>query len=289
MKWIGYFLFIPFFLSIFSSTFWYFPTSIVDTSTVSQYKKILGNFNKDLIERKIGLEGIVRYRFPSDFKTPGGEYALKKVSFKPLDDFLVPWKGYDKPKDWGFVTEDTEDFNITIKIPVPNYPKLEGKTIDGNIEIDVIYPEITKKARGPIPGKYYLGVKKLVKPLSIHIFTSDQLDLLSDLSKRMWYVQICSIALFFLLAMAILIFSYGLEEQYAVTLVLIFFLSLAFSIATSVYVVSLIVPGWQTALFKILLAIFLFFLFGLLCLVISFLALARLIGKIFKVDLFHLK
>jgi len=156
--------------------------SLIMPSILSEHRTLLDDYNKDLESRVIGAGDIVEFKFPSESKSVDGRYAVSGVAFIPHDESLPPWDGNEKPVDWGDkITGDMKDFDIFLEIPVPEDPRLEGNTIIGTIEMTLTYPVETRSSAGIIPGKFEDRSEDLEKPISIHVFTPDQIEHVTEL------------------------------------------------------------------------------------------------------------
>lgn len=157
----------------------------------SKYHEIMKDYNKFTDKRIIGLGDIVVFEIPSKRALEGHikksinrYYELQNVIFKPSDDELKLWLCEDKPREWDeLISGDMKFFKISININIPENHNLEGKTVDGILEARVIYP--VKTTGGGLIGRFYNEGVNIDEPLSIHIFTNNELEELSTLRRGM--------------------------------------------------------------------------------------------------------
>lgn len=184
-------------------------SSVVDPSSTSQYDTILDGYNEGFRIRRIKCGTVAEFRFPSERESISGEYALSDVAFMPTDPSFAPWECEEKPRTWGStMSGDMESFDVSVMIPVPDDARLEGKTVEGKLEMTLMYPKETKGSGGVIPGEFVSKREDLTKPVSIHIFTADEMNLLTEAFDRMTMIWYVSMPLFFFGSIFLILLSY---------------------------------------------------------------------------------
>ena len=161
------------------------PTFIVPW-TASKYRALMSDHNKEAKDKKdriIGIGSEVKLELPGE-RSIGGHYAIRSARFVPSDSKLSRWKGKEKSRDWGeSLVEDMKGFDIEVQILVPDDPKLEGRTVDGELHVDFVYPVKTKS--GVIIGKFSNYSDSIRKPMSIHVFTAEEVRQLTKIWDKM--------------------------------------------------------------------------------------------------------
>lgn len=263
-KWAGIVMFAFFVLILLSGRQ---PISrLFVPSIVSEYSRILGNPNEDLRGQRLGIGDLAYLYFSSGEESLNGEYALENVVFILSDDPPSHWKGKERPKKWKgwFSDARMKSFTIKVKLPIPKDKELERKSIKGNIHFKVIFPATTES--GFIADKFTNYYKNFNNPISIHVFSSDEIERLSRCWQLMGRIWFRADALLFFLGSILLIISFGLNRSENVV-VFVFILALGSAVLVAVYLSEKLSAPFVVASFLISLIVF-FFAFGLAAVII---------------------
>lgn len=76
-------------------------------------------------------------------------------------------------------------FKLTASFLVPNNPELEGKTIEGDLMMEVIFPEEIESSRGIITGKFLNYSSRKSEHIVCHVFSLEQKMLLEHTKRWM--------------------------------------------------------------------------------------------------------
>ncbi len=183
--------------------------ALIYPAPVKLYRAILGDKTKNFREQKLGSSHVINFQFKENKKSLGELYSLTDVKFIPENKALPIWKGEDKPGTWNQNTaavENMQRFRIRLAIPVPDDKKLEDHTIKGILHFKLAYPVLIKYT------EKISSIKSEIweKPISVHIFSKNELNELSSLTNQMMKVWIICLGLFFF--PVLLIFSKYLKE-----------------------------------------------------------------------------
>jgi hypothetical protein len=161
------------------------------------YHETLGNEVKDLREQKLGVGHIINFQYKENRRSLGELYSLTDVKFIPEDKAITIWKGEDKIETWNDDTaliENMQRFRIKFIMPVPDNKALQGQTIKGTLHFKLSYPILIK-----FTAKKSITHSEIwEKPVSIHIFSKNDLNRLSQLKSKMMKIWITCLAFFFL-------------------------------------------------------------------------------------------
>ncbi|MFQ5950546.1 MAG: hypothetical protein ACE5KH_00505 [Candidatus Geothermarchaeales archaeon] len=138
----------------------YGPQAVFPVPGHSRYYAILGDFNLELEERKIGVGDAVAITFPFDSESLNGYHAFDAVFSAELTSEQiakglgeVQWWAENRSRTWeSYVSGGMEHFDISVEIPVSDDQRLAGESISGTLGIDVLYPAETSGGAGFIPG-----------------------------------------------------------------------------------------------------------------------------------------
>lgn len=160
--------------------------SLFNEQKVAAYYSLLKGRNQDLRPKILSLGDEVSFKISFPHKSIEGKYALRNVRFIPDDDAHSPWEGKDKPREWSeHITGDMKHFKLSVSFLVPNNPELEGKTIEGDLMMEVIYPQEIKSSWGIIPGKFSNYSSRKSEHIFCHVFFLEQKMLLEHTKRWM--------------------------------------------------------------------------------------------------------
>ena len=160
--------------------------SLFNEQKVAAYYSLLKGRNQDLRPKILSLGDEVSLKISFPHKSIQGKYALRNVRFIPDDDAHSPWEGKDKPREWSeHITGDMKHFKLSVSFIVPNNPELEGKTIEGDLMMEVIYPQEIKSSWGIIPGKFSNYSSRKSEHIFCHVFSLEQKMLLEHTKRWM--------------------------------------------------------------------------------------------------------
>ena len=268
--------------------FGFFPISIFDNHSGLTFLKILGTHNKNPIikTRKIGIGDVVKLEFRSNRKSLGGKYALEDIVFKPQNASLSSWRGKDTPCDWpSIMTDHTKYFDIEVELPIPENLNLEGNTISGMLEMKLIYPTKVQPKKFLKTGKFGSTSKKISTPLSIHVFTTEEKNLIITSWERMSFFRFWLMGVFFPAAIFLLLAGFGPKLSESTQMFFGFVLSIYFTIMACKFLYRLIgsLPFPESILLQIL-AILGYAIIVLILLALMFSAYFFIIHKILKIE-----
>ena len=152
-----------------------FGRKILLSSTLPAYRALISNYNRGLENRIIGLEDAAIIKIPAEVKSLEKNYQITGAIFKPVDSSLRPFFGNLTQREWGnSISGDMKKFKVRVEINIPEEKILEGKTVEGILEAEIVYPAETKSGIAIIPGEFANLTKVLTKSISIHIFKDDE-------------------------------------------------------------------------------------------------------------------
>ena len=170
--------------------------ALIYPAPLNQYREILGDSKKDFRWQKLGSGHVINFEYKENKKSLGELYSLADIRFIPDNTALAAWEGKDKVEIWNDNTaaiEHMQRFRTRFTIPVPDNEKLEGHTIKGTLHLKLSYPILIKFTE----KEYITQSETWNKPVSVHIFSKDELNKLSKLTNQMIQVWIICLGLFF--------------------------------------------------------------------------------------------
>ena len=169
--------------------------ALIYPAPLSQYHEILGNSEEDFRGQKLGRGHMINFEYKENKKSLGELYSLADIRFTPDNSALAAWEGKDKTEIWNDNTaaiEHMQRFRTRFTIPVPDNGNLEGHTIKGALHLKLSYPILIKFTE----KEYITQSETWNKPVSVHIFSKDELNKLSQLTNQMMKVWIICLGLF---------------------------------------------------------------------------------------------
>lgn len=174
------------------------------------YRGILGDKTKNYRGQKLSSGHIIKFQFKDNKKSLGELYSLTDVKFVPNNKAMPIWSGADKPKTWTPDTasiENMQRFRIRLSIPLPDDKNLDGQTIKGTLHFKLEYPVLTDYTR-----KISATISEIQnKTISIHIFSKDEINILSQQTNQM--LKIWIVCLFVFLLPVLLIVAINLRKN----------------------------------------------------------------------------
>ena len=170
--------------------------ALIYPAPLNQYHEILGDKEQDFRGERLGPGHIINFQYKENKKSLGELYSLTDIRFIPENQTLPIWKGEDKIEVWNNNTaamESMQRFRTRFAISVPDNGELEGHTIKGVLHLKLTYPTLIAY---PLP-KCSTHSEIWNRPISIHIFSQDELNKLSELTTQMVIIWIICLALFF--------------------------------------------------------------------------------------------
>ena len=161
---------------------------------LSQYNEILGSSKENFQGQKLGIGHMVAFQFKENKKSLGELYSLSDIKFIPENKTLPGWEGKDKIENWNdktAVSQTMQRFRIRFTIPVPHDERLAGQTIKGSLHLKLEFPVLIPY---PLP-KCSTRSEIWDRPMSIHIFSHDELSRLSVLTSQMMKIWLICLAL----------------------------------------------------------------------------------------------
>lgn len=189
---------------------WSFFGKITSPSLMKEYTRLEGapEFT-DSLGRHLGIGDTVTLKLDPRFKSIGGRYAVTELRFSPSQLNVAAWSGKTASPVWGELLVDGSKRvrGIPVEIQIPDDSTLEGRTVQGTVTAEVVFPKKTK------PGEFRNVRLHLEQAFTLHIYSAESLVRLASIELSVRESRRAIMHWLFFVGLGLLVLASGLYRS----------------------------------------------------------------------------